>query len=85
MTRTDTIEHLVIAFIRDQLQHGTEADIDAEANLFTSGLVDSVGAMRLIAHVESSLGIKIPPTDLVPANFRSIRVMAAYLRSRIAA
>ena len=38
--------------------------------------------MRLIAHLESALGIKIPPADLIPQNFRTIRVMAAYLASR---
>ena len=54
--------------------------MDPEDNLFTGGYVDSVGIMRLIAHLESTFAMKIPPPDLIPENFRTVRVMAAYLR-----
>jgi len=73
------IESLVIALIREQLHSGGDPFIDPEANLFTSGLVDSVGAMQMIAHIEEALEIKIPPTELIPANFRTIRLMAGFL------
>lgn len=72
---------MVIRFIRDQLHHNSDTAIEPEANLFTSGLVDSVGAMRMIAHIEENLDIKISPTDLIPANFRTIRVMSSFLAS----
>lgn len=54
-------------------------EIDAEDNLLTSGLVDSVGMMRLIADLEEELGVSVPPPDLVPENFRTVQVMARYL------
>lgn len=79
MLATQSIESLVISFIRDQLHPGSAIEIDPEANLFTSGLVDSVGAMRLVAHIETALKTRIPPPDLIPANFRTIRIMAGYL------
>ena len=79
MIATQSIENLVISFIRDQLHPGSNIEVDPEANLFTSGLVDSVGAMRLVNHVETELDTKIPPPDLIPDNFRTIRVMAGYL------
>lgn len=77
-TATD-IADLITGFIRGELLGGRDTVIDPDENLFTSGLVDSVGIMRLIAHLESSLDRKIPPTDLVPDHFRTINVMAAYL------
>lgn len=79
MPATQSIENLVIRFIRDQLHPGSTIEVDPEANLFTSGLVDSVGAMRLVNHVETALETRIPPPDLIPANFRTIRIMAGYL------
>jgi acyl carrier protein len=75
------IEHIITTFIVEEIA-GRGAVIDPEENIFTSGHVDSVGIMRLIAHLESTLDVTIPPTELVPQNFRTVRVMAAYLASR---
>lgn len=85
MTAAPEIEEVITAFIRREILGGRDTFIDPEENLFTSGLVDSVGIMQLIAHLESSYALKIPPTDLTPANFRTIRVMATYLESQTSA
>ncbi len=79
MQQTEDLEALIIDFIRVQILATPETDIDPDENLFTSGQIDSVGIMRLIAHLERSLDLKIPPTDLVPDNFRTVRVMSNYL------
>lgn len=84
MPTATNIADLITGFIASDLLGGREAAIDPEDNLFTSGLVDSVGIMRLIAHLEDSLETKIPPTDLVPENFRTVNVMAAYLEELVA-
>ena len=75
------IEEIISAFLRRELLRA-EDRIDPDENLFTSGLVDSVGMMRLIAHLEQTLQLKVPPTELVPENFRTVRVMAAYLQGK---
>lgn len=82
LQETDRIETLIIDFIRTELAGDEALDIDPEENLLTSGLVDSVGIVRLIAHLREQLSVEIPPTDLVPANFRTIQVMAAYMQRR---
>jgi acyl carrier protein len=76
----DSIEALVIEFIADELIEDKDQTIDVNENLFTSGLVDSIGIVRLIAHLQHQLGVDVPRTDLVPENFRTIRVMATYLQ-----
>jgi acyl carrier protein len=75
------IESIITTFIAEEILANRDAVLDAEENLLTSGYVDSVGIMRLIAHLEATLDTKVPPTDLVPQNFRTIRIMAAYLSS----
>ena len=76
----EQIEALVVAFIRDELVGDESVDIDLDDNLLISGLVDSVGIVRLIGYIGDRLDVTIPPTDLVPDNFRTIRVMAAYMQ-----
>jgi len=77
----DRIEALIVDFVRAELLDADDevTAIDVDENLFTSGLVDSVGIMRLIAHLQRELGVDVPPRDLTPDNFRTIRVMTDYL------
>lgn len=76
-----TIESEIVRFVRDELLGGDDVFVDPDENLFTSGLVDSVGVVRLIAHLQTRFGVKIPPADLVPDNFRTVRVMTRYLQA----
>ena len=80
IVETDLIESKIRVFVREELAGGVPVNVDPDDNLLTSGLVDSVGIARLIAHLQGELGVTIPPTDMVPANFRTPRIMAAYLR-----
>jgi len=73
------IEHLIVSLLVHDLQVATEQDLDRDANLFAGGFLDSIGIMRLIAHLEGSLEIKIPPRDLVPRHFMTIHAMVDYL------
>jgi acyl carrier protein len=84
MSDAARIERIITAFILEQILGTGERALDLDENIFTAGLVDSVGIMRLISHLETALNLTIPPTDLVPRNFRTIRVMAHYLASRTA-
>ena len=72
------IEAMVLDFVRAELLP-EGSTLDPEESLFSSGLIDSIGIVRLIAHIERELDIRVPATDLVPDNFRTIRVMASYL------
>ena len=57
--------------------------IDAEglgddAELFSSGLINSLGVMDLVALVEQELGRAVEPTDITLENFDSIANITAY-------
>jgi acyl carrier protein len=73
------IEKMIAAFIAAELIGDPGVDVDVEQNLISDGSLDSVGVMRLVAHLETTFGMRIPPTDLVPEHFRTIRLMADYL------
>lgn len=56
--------------------------ITCEENLLTSGLLDSLGVMTLVAHLEAETGAPIPPEDVVLENFASINAIIDYLGRR---
>ena len=85
MVQQGAVEQLIIDFIRDQIAASPDLEIDPDDNLFSSGQVDSLGIMRLITHLETTLELEIPLIERVPENFRTVRVMAAYLDDRLAA
>lgn len=80
----EEIARRISAFITGELVRDSAVTIGPDDNLLTGDYIDSVGIMRLIGHLESTFRVTIPPTDLVPDHFRTVRVMAAYL-SRLGA
>lgn len=74
---SDTQEKLR-RFIEEELLSGTR-EVKVDDELLMDGYVDSVGAMRLVAFIDGSLGIKVPPEDFTIENFGTINALAAYL------
>jgi acyl carrier protein len=59
-------------------------NLSVDDNLLLGGLVDSLGIMRLVNFIEQSFKIRVPPEDVTIEHFRSIRVIAEYIESRVA-
>ncbi|SNT26981.1 acyl carrier protein [Tropicimonas sediminicola] len=62
-----------------------EREITADEPLLLSGMIDSLGVMRIVAFLEASFGIKIPASDLKISNFGTLNAIAAYVAKRTAA
>jgi len=73
-------ENLKIFINKDLLSGQLEVDVDDD--LLMDGIVDSMGIMRLISHIEESTGFQVPPEDFTIENFGSINAMEAYLTPR---
>ena len=75
---------LIRDFILNDLLHGEGAeDLEYETNLLLAGLVDSLGMVCLLAHLQEHLHLTIPPEDVTIENFMSIDVMNSYLTMRL--
>ncbi|MDE1145766.1 MAG: acyl carrier protein [Azospirillaceae bacterium] len=70
---TDTVARIT-GFMARALDHGA---IDAETDIFATGLANSLFAMQLVQFVEREFGIEIGAEDLELENFRTIRRIAA--------
>lgn len=79
---TEQILQRIHHILTQELGIADADDIDTETNLITSGYLDSINAMRLVSQIESDFATKIPPRDLVPANFLTIGTIANYLAKK---
>ncbi len=80
MATRDDIEQAVITYIGEKLLRGKGVEeVTPTVNLFTSGIVDSMGAMKMVSWIESTYALKIPVVDLVPENFQSPAIIGDYI------
>jgi acyl carrier protein len=74
------VEKKLSVFIRREFGQGKPVGPDAP--LLDSGLVDSVGILRLVAFLEGEFRVRVKDGDLVPANFQTMRSIARFLATR---
>lgn len=53
-------------------------DIERDS-LVESGVIDSLGIMKLVDFIEREFSLKVPDDDLVPENFETLDTIAAFL------
>ena len=67
-------------FIATTLMHNEDADtLDPEEPLLGSGILDSLGIMRLVSYIEEEFGVEVPEEDLVPEHFQTVNRLAAFV------
>lgn len=52
-----------------------DVDFDAEKELITGKVIDSVDLVAVVSDIEDEFGISIPMEELVPENFDSIEAI----------
>lgn len=53
--------------------------VDAETELFSSGMLDSVAMMGLIGFIEQKAGLDVRPADVTLDNFDTVARIVAYV------
>lgn len=76
---------LIHEFLSASLIKDKSVTLDDDTPLLTSGLVDSLGVVRLTAFIEDRLSIKVPLEDITIENFETLGLLDAYLQGRQAA
>lgn len=61
-----TLRHVLVS------RFGVKAALDDDAELFSSGLIDSLSVMDLVCFVEGEIDCAIPPTEIRLDNFNSV-------------
>ncbi len=69
----------LISYIQRELN--IDEPIDGETELFSTGMLDSVSMVGLIAFIEEKTGTHIQPGDVTLDNFDTIDAIMAYADS----
>jgi len=69
----------IIQFIKSEISNKKLEDLNGEEMLFDSGIIDSLGIMRLISFIENESQKKIPYQDITVENFSTVNRIVAYL------
>jgi acyl carrier protein len=78
----DSNQSIILKYIQDNLLVGKgEIELSPEDDLLGSGLLDSMGVMRLVAFIEENFNVKIPPQDIVIENFMDVKAITKYVES----
>ena len=74
------MDQLIINFIIEELHSGnTDLVIEPEDDLLGSGLVESLGMMRVIQFIETTFDFKVAPQDMTIEHFMTVQAMVDYI------
>ncbi|MBI9115252.1 acyl carrier protein [Sanguibacter suaedae] len=80
MDTTLTTSDLVRDYVIDEFLPGADPEqVTPQTDLLNSGIIDSLGLLKLIAWLETRFEIGIDDTDLDPENFRNLNTITAFV------
>ena len=56
--------------------------IPAGENLLATGIIDSMGILRLVTFIEERFGFEASDEDMVPENFTTLEMIGAFVERR---
>ena len=77
-TLTDEIRGYVVT---EFLDGEDTSDLTTEFDLIDSGVVDSLGLVRIVSHLSSAYAIPVDDIPLKPEHFRSIGAIVAFVEN----
>lgn len=70
-------------FIEEKLLQGrSDVDLAYDDDLLLSGLINSLGVMRLVDFAQDTFDVDIPASDITIEHFATIDDLATYVESR---
>ena len=77
------IEQDLRQFVIDTFLFGNSgAALSIDDSFLEKGLIDSVGILTLVTHVEDTYAVQVADADLIPENWDSVRRIAQYIAAK---
>jgi acyl carrier protein len=67
---------------RELVQDQSLLPLADDTSLLETGILDSLGLLKLVVFLEERFGIAMGDTDLLPENFATVDAICAYVRAR---
>lgn len=77
------IAHTTERFLIDEILFGTRTSIEPDESLITSGILDSLGMLRLVSYIESQFGVSIDAGEVVPDHFETLNSIKTLVESKL--
>lgn len=68
--------------LHTQLPGEDPEQLQVDDDLIDSGILDSMGIMQLVTHLEKEYGISIRTEEIEPEQFTSVTALAAFVRTK---
>lgn len=77
------MEEKIIKYIEELSSEAIEGELESSEDLLGSGILDSLGMMKLIGFIEEEFEFKVLPEDMVIENFMTVDHITEYLQKNI--
>ena len=74
-----TIELELLDYVNAHVSLDPSEPVIGETDLLLTGLVDSLGVIRIVQWLEERLGVTIDPADVILDNFQTVDQMLAFV------
>lgn len=58
------------------------SDLDKNQSLLESGIIDSLGIMKLVAFIEENFQLKVSDEELIPENFETLSALTSLISQK---
>ena len=83
---TDETTQKIKQFIVDEYMPDVSADdLEADFDLMTSGAIDSLGLLQMVAWLETEFDVVVDDSELGPDSFRTVNDIKAFIEQSKAA
>ena len=77
-------DNALLDFVQCELARGTAMKVlSLTDDLINTGILDSLGIMKLILFIEEKFSVKITDEDLIPENFESIQTINSLVQRKM--
>lgn len=70
---------ILMDYIKNEIMRNRNARLTEDEDLLSSGILDSLAILQLVAFIDEQFGIEVPDQDVVYENFNSIQSLIGYL------
>ena len=67
---------------KELINEELDGELETDEDLLGTGLIDSLGMMKLVVFIENEFNVKIPSEDMIIENFMTVDHIVNYLENQ---
>ncbi|MGY8706673.1 acyl carrier protein [Bradyrhizobium sp. 18BD] len=79
----DRCKEQIRAFLTSNFYISDVKALEDDTSLLDQGIIDSTGVLEVVGFIETTFGIVVDDSEILPENLDSIRGMAHYIASKV--